>query len=64
MIDAIGAKIGDTVTIPIDFSGVLGEQGIQNLLALMLLEIETGYINYDTNEIGFDGQSMYLDDLI
>ena len=30
----------------------------------MLLETETGYINYDTNEIGFDGQSMYLGDLI
>ena len=62
MIDAIDAKIGDKVTIPVDFSGVLGENSPQKLLALMLIESEVGFVDFDADEIVYEGERVAFGD--
>lgn len=47
MVEAIDANLGDSVAIPIDFSGVLGENANQKLLSLMFLESEMGFVDFE-----------------
>ena len=61
--DTIGAKVGDKISIPIDLTPVLGDDSVKNLLSLMLIETEGGYVNYDTHELVFQGKAISLHEL-
>ena len=63
MVESIDAQLGEKVKIPLDFSGVLGENSIEKLFALMLMESETGYVNFYEGLIEFDGKSVSLKEL-
>ena len=62
-LDTIGATIGDKISIPINLTPVLGDNSVKNLLSLMLVDSEGGYINYDTNELIFQDRVISLHEL-
>ena len=62
--NAIGAKIGDRVTIPVDFSSVLGDNSLKNLLALMCFESGgDAFVDFSANKLVLQEHSVPLADL-
>lgn len=57
MLDYIGASIGEKVTLPLDFSAMMGDQALVKLFSLMVLEIDTVKIDYTTREVHLAGDS-------
>lgn len=55
VLEYVGGRIGDQVSIPIDLSPYFGDQAIAKLLALMVFEIDGMEVSLDRQELSYYG---------
>ena len=64
LLNVLGAKIGDSVSIPVDFSGVLGDNSLTQLLALLCFESNgDAFVDFSAKELVFMEDRIPLSDI-
>lgn len=56
----MGAKIGDTIMLPLDFSGYFGDASVMKLFALMVVHMEDTHVDFDRLTLRHKGQEVPL----
>ena len=63
LVDAIGAQIGDKISIPLNLGPIFGEDATVKLLALMCFELEgSAYVDFKARELVHMGERIALAD--